>query len=152
MSHSRWEHWIDSRTDEPESASDEGYMYPQPDGSTLEKGRMVNPDTGLDSAYEEVWDDEEPLPARCVVLRHEEGGARGLVVRLGRYSQGFLRIGSEVSLERWERRDGRAVRMVRMGRDEVPCQLSLMDDDGACRPGKQITSGGRIWTVVEGAA
>ncbi|KXH41566.1 hypothetical protein CSAL01_01068 [Colletotrichum salicis] len=58
--HSRWEHWIDSRTTEPENAADEGDMYEQPDGLTLEKGRMVNPANGRETDYEELWKDIEP--------------------------------------------------------------------------------------------
>ncbi|TLD31011.1 hypothetical protein PspLS_02016 [Pyricularia sp. CBS 133598] len=103
VSHSKWTHWIDSRTPlEPEdSVADEGDMFPQPDGTTLEKGRMLNPDVGIEADYEELWDDGEPTPgvldedgqvrplaggaARCIVMQMEDQGvgARGSVVLLG---------------------------------------------------------------------
>ncbi|KID80361.1 sodium/nucleoside cotransporter, partial [Metarhizium brunneum ARSEF 3297] len=150
VSHSRWDHWIDSRTSQPETASDQGDMYPQPDGSTLEKGRMVNPDTGRETAYEEIWDDEEPAPTAseqvCAVLKYEEGPTRGLVVRLGRYSQGFVRSGQEISLERWEWKRSQAVRTVRMGQEELPCKQAL---ERTYRLGDQVSAGSKTWTVVE---
>lgn len=150
VSHSQWEHWIDSRTSEPEKATDEGDMYPQDDGSTLEKGSMVNPDTGIDTAYEEVWDDEEPRQTTseqvCVVLRYEDGDGRGLVVRLGRYSQGFFKIGEDVSLERWEWKDSRAVQVVSMGKGEFPCKETL---ERVYKLGEEVVIGDKKWTVVE---
>ncbi|OAA45592.1 hypothetical protein NOR_03381 [Metarhizium rileyi] len=148
--HSRWEHWIDSRCSQPEEASDEGDMYPQPDGSTLEKGSMVNPDTGRETAYEEIWDDENAVPTTsgqvCVVLKYEEGESRGLAVRLGKYAQGFARMGRDISLERWEWRDCRAVRTVRMGTEALPCRETL---DTVYALGEEVTCGGKKWTVVE---
>ena len=109
-------------------------MFPAEGGGgssrTLERGRMVNPDTGLESDYEEMWRDVEPEPAgpipsssssssaaapnpapdgpqqarpRCVVLELRDDAAerRGLVVRLGRHFQGVVRCGAEFGLERW---------------------------------------------------
>ncbi|KHN95011.1 uncharacterized protein MAM_07060 [Metarhizium album ARSEF 1941] len=153
VSHSRWVHWIDSRTEQPETASDEAVTYPQPDGSTLEKGTMVNPETGRETAYEEVWDDEDPAPTTapapeqlCVVLRHDGGQSRGLVVRLGRHVQGLVRSGPHLSLERWEWRGSRAVRTARMGAEELPCEETL---GRAYKLGDQVTAGSRTWTVVE---
>ncbi|KAJ0158492.1 hypothetical protein CTA2_11462, partial [Colletotrichum tanaceti] len=109
--HSRWEHWIDSRTTDPESAADEGDMYEQADGLTLEKGRMVNPATGEETDYEELWRDVEPVAVvgsggeavECIVLRFEDeqAGARGSVVWLGRFCQGISRVGADVTAERW---------------------------------------------------
>ncbi|KAK7443661.1 hypothetical protein Landi51_09009 [Colletotrichum acutatum] len=127
--HSRWEHWIDSRTTDPENAADEGDMYEQPDGLTLEKGRMVNPATGTETDYEELWRDVEPVTVppvgaaaegeaqkgvECVVLKHEDetSGARGMVVWLGRFCQGISRVGEEVAAERWEWREGEGWRRV----------------------------------------
>ncbi|KAG8413898.1 hypothetical protein J3459_015059 [Metarhizium acridum] len=125
-------------------------MYPQADGSTLEKGSMVNPDTGLETAYEEIWDDEEPAPTAseqvCAVLKYEEGPNRGLVVRLGKYAQGFVRCGQEISLERWEWKQSQAVRTIRMGQEELPCKQAL---ERAYKLGDQVSAGLKTWTVVE---
>ncbi|KAK2596650.1 hypothetical protein QQS21_006271 [Conoideocrella luteorostrata] len=154
VEHSRWEHWIDSRTSAPENASDEGDMYPQLDGTTLEKGRMVNPETGVDTAYEEVWDDEDVSPGGgpahvCVVLRYENGADRGLVVRLGRHCQGFMKIAGQISLERWcwEEKEQRSVCTVRMGSDRLPCQEAL--DGGAFTVGEHVKVAGKSWAVAE---
>jgi hypothetical protein len=35
-------------------------MYPQPDGTVLEKGEMVKRETGRLTPYEEVWQDYDP--------------------------------------------------------------------------------------------
>jgi hypothetical protein len=92
---------------EPEAVADEGDMFPQPDGTTLEKGSMVNPATGLDTSYEELWDDQEPQPVPglplCTVLRlhDDDSRTRGLFVQLGQHAQGFLRRGNVFTAERW---------------------------------------------------
>lgn len=125
-------------------------MYPQPDGSTLEIGSMVNPDTGRDTPYEEIWDDEDPQPTTseqvCAVLKYEDGKDRGMVVRLGRYCQGFLKTSSNMSLERWEWQDSRAVRTVRIGSEELPCGETLTR---VYKLGEEVTIGSKKWTVVE---
>lgn len=61
-SHSQWHHWVDSRSNNAEEIVDEGDMYPIEGGErTLEKGKMVNPSTGLLTDYEEVWRDEKVI-------------------------------------------------------------------------------------------
>ncbi|TEA20602.1 hypothetical protein C8034_v008559 [Colletotrichum sidae] len=111
--HSRWEHWIDSRTAEPENAADEGDMFPQEGELTLEKGRMVNPATGKECDYEELWRDVDPQPVadgkdvEYVVLQFEDESsrARGEVIWLGRFCQGISKVGESVTAERWEWKD-----------------------------------------------
>ncbi|KAK1780207.1 hypothetical protein QBC45DRAFT_450347 [Copromyces sp. CBS 386.78] len=99
------------RTWSDEAAADEGDMYriPEDERLTLEKGVMVNPETGKEEEYEEVWgpDDEEKeegLDAKCVVweLDDEAGCKKGRVVRVGRWTQGILRSGNELLCERWK--------------------------------------------------
>lgn len=146
VARSRFEHWIDSRTATPENATDEGDMYPQPDGTTLEKGFMVNPDTGIETAYEEVWDDKE-IPSTdttqvCVVLKYENGNDRGFVIKLGKYCQGFMKIGGQSSLERWELNDC----TVKMGTDELPCKLAI---EKKFVLGEKVQVADRSWTVLE---
>ncbi|KAK0645732.1 hypothetical protein B0T16DRAFT_328245 [Cercophora newfieldiana] len=167
ISHSQWKHWIDSRTPNTDNVADEGDMYPQPDGSTLEKGHMVNPATGLDTEYEEVWVSEEiqAVPAFtsggeladvrvCVVLemRRDEEGRRGMVVRLGQYCQGFARTGGgegDVAVERW-RWEGEEgwVRGVRIGEGEMPCDFAMHLAAEAVK-GDVVSVGGDVWMVVE---
>lgn len=149
ISRSQFVHWIDSRTSAPENATDEGDMYPQPDGTTLEKGSMLNPDTGIVTAYEEVWDDDNILSTDvaqvCVVLKYENSDGRGLVVKLGKYCQGFMKIGEHISLERWEWND-QVVCVVKIGTDELPCKLAMQKN---YKVGEEVIVADRCWTVVE---
>lgn len=109
VSHSIFGHWVDSRTTEPEKIVDEGDMFPNHDnpGTTLETGRMVNPATGTETDYEELWRDEDPRPvpghAHCTVFQlHDDGNQkRGLFIRLGIHAQGVLRTGEIFTAERW---------------------------------------------------
>ncbi|KAF0645415.1 hypothetical protein FPSE5266_09941 [Fusarium pseudograminearum] len=151
-SHSTFIQWISSR----ELGNDAGFMYPQPgEDLTLEKGSMVNPDTGIDTAYEELWHDATPTAVpgepdvRVLVLQtdDEEKGVRGCVVRLGRYAQGLIRVGEKIALERWEWTEGGWKRTVRMGDEELPIGKILgeetLDEDDS------VNVGGRTWTVIE---
>ncbi|KAF5680483.1 hypothetical protein FCIRC_5801 [Fusarium circinatum] len=149
-SHSTFHQWISSRTLD----SDAGFMYPQPNDLTLEKGSMVNPNTGIDTAYEELWHDATPTavpgePAvRAIVLQTEDekNGVRGSVVRLGRYAQGLIRVGEHISLERWEWKDGWE-RTIRMGDAELPIEKILGEE--ALKEDDTVDVHGREWKVIE---
>lgn len=124
-------------------------MYPQPDGTTLETGHMLNPDTGIVTAYEEVWDDKD-IPSVntdqiCVVLKYQNGEDKGLAIKLGEYCQGFLKIQEQMSLERWEGGE-QPVCTVRMGTHELPCKLALEKN---FMLGKDVHMAGLCWKVVE---
>ncbi|KAI0816397.1 hypothetical protein GGR55DRAFT_674598 [Xylaria sp. FL0064] len=107
--HCTWRHVVDSRTRAPEAVVDEGDVFPQEDGRTLETGRMVNPDTGNLTDYQEVWSglEAEGIPdeltrqprARCVVLelKDEDREGRGMVVCLGRDGFGKMEDGNPSS-------------------------------------------------------
>ncbi|KLU89160.1 hypothetical protein MAPG_08134 [Magnaporthiopsis poae ATCC 64411] len=151
-------------------AGDNSDMFPQPGGTeTLEKGRMVNPATGREADYEELWADEEPtaiplLPgggngggtggSRCVVLRLDDPGrgARGLVVLLGRYCQGLIRVGEGLGVERWQWREeegwGAAARI---GTVPVPCEQIIGRLSELLEVGKELREGVNVWEVVEHA-
>ncbi|KAM0425188.1 hypothetical protein ACHAPT_009505 [Fusarium lateritium] len=153
-SYSAFHHWISSRTLTPELFPDAGFMYPQPNELTLEKGTMINPDTGIDGEYEELWHDVDPTAVpgepgvRVLVLQlhDDEHGARGSVVRLGRHVQGLVRVGNEIALERWEWDEGWK-RTVRMGEVELPCEKILKGEK--LSEGDVVDVGGRLWMVVE---
>ena len=131
-SHSVWDHWIDSKTqiatttddgDKNKSAVDidEGDCWPQPNGDILERGTQLDPISGKEREYEELWGDVEvqvQVQARLqrgdegkrvsVVLKTDvdiHGGhrdTRGLVVRVGQYCQGIVQVGDKFTMERWE--------------------------------------------------
>ena len=99
--HCTWSHEIDSRT--PLAGvplADEGTVAPDPedDECEVETGRMVNPDSGVEEAYEERW---RALPVErcglggqaCLVLRlnGDEGVEAGLWVMAGKWAQGVWR-------------------------------------------------------------
>lgn len=156
---SRWRHWIDSRS--LDAPPDEGHMYAQPDGlSTLEKGQMMNPATGEDTDYEEMWFDPPPKTtggskALCVVLmmEDEKAGKKGMFVRLGEWAQVFVRDGADLVAERWEwRDDGKGWRRrVRLGDKDrkMPCEEVL--EAVEVKIGGEFGVGDEVWRVVEAA-
>ncbi|KAH8168327.1 protein HRI1 domain-containing protein [Sarocladium implicatum] len=150
----RWDHWIDSRT--PEFVYDEGDMFPMSDTLTLEKGSMVNPATGKETAYEEVWEDSEPMSVpgsgrTCAVLRMEteKREEKGLMVVLGRRCQVLARIGEDVTAERWDwdEQDG-WVRTLWMGETALPGKGVLEKMDKLAE-GDVHEVAGYSWKVVE---
>lgn len=151
--HSVWKHWVDSRTADSDNVQDEGDMVDRPDGSILETGRMVNPATGRETDYEEVWWSEVSYGRGvCAVLKteDEEKGTRGMMVRLGRWVQGVLRVGERVSVERWvlDSQDGWVCRAKIGEGDGLPVG-ELGDGVGRLRLGGRVEVEGRGWEVVE---
>lgn len=150
----QWRHWISSRTKNTENVCDEGYNYPQADGKTLEKGTMVNPETGLDTEYEELWRGEDPVPTtskkvKTVVLRLENGSeTKGLVVLIGAYCQGLLRRGDDITAERWQwAQSGGWVRTISIGDDVLPCPETIDNTLPNC--GESVVVGNDSWQVIE---
>ncbi|KAK7753478.1 hypothetical protein SLS62_004553 [Diatrype stigma] len=187
IKHSTWRHFVDSRTrDDAEGVVDEADMFPAPplpsdeggSGSdrTLEKGRMVNPDTGLETDYEEMWRDVEPVAvpssggggggdkirSAVLELRDDAAGRRGLVVCLGRRCQGVVRCGDAFALEQWEWQqqeqggsgkdegEGGWKRRRRVGAGDLylPCQ-DAVEKVADLDVGGRIERDGVVWTVVE---
>lgn len=126
---------------------DEGDMYPQEDGSTLEKGCMLNPDTGKDTDYEELWLDLSPqAQSTTALLRIDSGGVRGMIVWLGTLCQALVRDGGGISLERWEMVAGKVwQRTVRMGSRALPCD-DIVNDRLQLSVGSVVADG---WEVLE---
>ncbi|KAI1367742.1 hypothetical protein F5Y08DRAFT_41067 [Xylaria arbuscula] len=164
--HCTWRHVVDSRTRAPETVRDEGNIFPPANGRTLETGRMVNPDTGKLTDYEEVWSDLHPeiVPenstgkeapqqrARCVVLelKNEEREERGMIVCLGRRYQGVMRSGDSFAAERWLWHDGEWHREFRNGDLWIPVPEHLYKDD-TLSLNKHVISEDKLqkWEVVE---
>ena len=120
---------------------------------------MVNPATGVETEYEEVWEaprgGNEGL-GEVVVLRTVGGGGegeeRGMVVRVGGYVQGVLRTGERVDVGRWKRRGVGWEVVARMGGgwDEVVGVVTGREKGvGGLRVGGRVRAGGREWEVLE---
>lgn len=171
VKHSQWAHWIDSRIVDCDNVVDEGDMFDDPSDPalTLETGRMLNPATGVDTDYEELWRSEpiETVPSplgggekvTCIALQMESVGSvdgperkvrRGLVVRLGQYCQAFAREGDDTTLERlkWDADQQRWARQARIGEQELPTDIATYLAHEA-RLDDEVKVGGVVWKVVE---
>ncbi|PNS15742.1 hypothetical protein CAC42_4194 [Sphaceloma murrayae] len=164
VQHCVWTHWVDSHAPpfHDTDVRDEGDLFSQPDGSSLEVGEMRNPETGKVQKYEEKWVDEEVERTgaeegrRAVVLelseRDEEGRewAKGAVVRVGRWVQGLVKVvrgaGAEISCERWKWEEGGWERVMKIGRLWLPCKVACEE---AVEVGKEVRYGEWRWVVKE---
>ncbi|KAF4552281.1 Hypothetical protein D9617_10g072620 [Elsinoe fawcettii] len=166
--HCTWHHWIDSHAPpcRDDEVKDSGDLFPQPDGRSLETGTMLNPATGKVEAYEEMWSDGHVTPIgkeegkRAVILDLREvdaGGrewAKGMVVRVGKWVQGIVKVVREgggegmveVSCERWEYAEKGWERRVKIGRLWLPCAITW--EEGV-RVGKEVRYGDWNWVVME---
>ena len=109
LSHTTWDHWIDSKGDNP--GPDEGDMWVQRSGDVLERGKQRDAVTGAETEYEELWHDLEVTPLgtknnrSSVVLKADgpDSGTRGLTVKVGGWCQGILKVNGVLTIERWQR-------------------------------------------------
>ena len=112
LSHTIWEHWIDSKSNNP--GPDEGDMLVQENGDVLERGKQKHPVTGAETEYEELWHDLEvdafgkKQNRSSLVLRAEqpESDVRGMAIKIGGWCQGILKAGDALTVERWEWKSG----------------------------------------------
>lgn len=112
LSHTTWDHWIDSKSNDPDK--DEGDMFVQKNGDVLERGKNANPETGEETEYEELWHDLEVESMgrkhnhSSVVMKAEnpEQSLKGMVVKVGGWCQGIMKVGDEMTVERWEHKLG----------------------------------------------
>lgn len=159
VAHSTFHHWVDSRTTEPEKATDEGDMFPGEEaGTTLETGRMVNPATGSETSYEELWRDEDPQPvagqARFSVFRlhDDDDQKRGLFVQLGQHAQAVLRAGDSFTAERWQWNSSlsRWGRAFKVGDDKTQSLEPLLAEVGNNHhENDKLETASGVWTVIE---
>ena len=142
-------------------------MWPQPNGDVLEQGTQIHPVTGFECRYEELWGDVEVNVVKdgekrvSMVMKvdDEDRNARGLVVRVGQYCQGILKIGSELTLERWEWMNSESPVepqsesssggwrcKLKIGDGSLPCDKAMID---GVHNGATIRSGALEWRVIE---
>ncbi|KAF2431207.1 hypothetical protein EJ08DRAFT_632498 [Tothia fuscella] len=165
---SKWEHWIDSKTGLGESPEpDEGSMYPQDDGRTLEKGSSIDAVTGEEKTYEEMWRNVAVVKPStwpetsysCVVLvcDEPEKSMRGCIMRLGEYCQGVKRVGKEFYAERWKYaysdqwEEGKWCLLARIGDGDVGCEVLVNNIDlgQKVRVGEDVDVEGCKWRIHE---
>ena len=148
LSHTVWDHWIDSHSNNPDS--DEGDMWLQPNGDILEKGKNKDPVTGEETEYEELWHDlhveafgkKDNRSSLVIRADDPERSAKGMAIKIGGWCEGILKMEDELTVERWEWRptdstsdvasteagkgDGRTpndwVRTFRIGKGTLPCK------------------------------
>ncbi|KAJ3712299.1 hypothetical protein C8R42DRAFT_699382 [Lentinula raphanica] len=90
----RFTHLIDSRTKDPSQIADLGFNTALPDGTVLERGEMINPATGQNTAYEETWRDHDsqldgPELDKAIFLRNIN--STSWYTRVGRWQLGLGR-------------------------------------------------------------
>lgn len=154
--HSLWEHWIDSKSDNP--SMDEGDMWPQGNGDVLERGTQHHPITGLECEYEELWGDleveivGEEKHRISIVLKVDDNDAmvKGLVVRVGSWCQGILKVRDKTTIERWEwnpnaSKTSEWSKVVRIGDGVLPCNATFNQELNI----GLLQSGNLQWKIVE---
>lgn len=162
-----WTHWVDSRKSNASGDRDEGVNFPY-EGDTgdslkleLEKGRMLNPATSQEQDYEELWAEESIAmtgnpPSKLSVVMVARQSAQvdpiGVVIRLGGYCQGVLRVADRFVVERWLWSDKFRTwkRVVRIGSGELPCSIACNEVE-TLKEGSTVkaTEGGHVWSVEE---
>ncbi|CAC9888102.1 unnamed protein product, partial [Aureobasidium pullulans] len=155
--HTTFSHWIDSRTDTP--GPDQGDMYPQNENLTLELGSMYNPLTRSEQPYEEHWADFSASPVDgkrwsiVIDLDDPEHRAKGRVIRVGEHCQAILKVGEQVSVERWKfetsevEGQGAWKRLARLGDMFLPVSLTFTPERVV--EGNTLSYGDHKWEVKE---
>jgi len=121
---------------------------------------MVNPDTGRMTDYEELWTDLEPSSTDkdnkrwsvVLLLDDEASGAKGMIIRVGEFVQGIIKVAGQVSVDRWACWEGKGGTMawgrkVKLGDYFVPCSFGFIPEKLVL--GGQVVHGEFRWVVSE---
>lgn len=94
---------------EKDALKDEGDMYPTDDPAvTREVGKMIRPETGDVTPYEEIWKDVDIRKiegwgvSAVAKLDVPDKGVKGMIIRIGQWCQGIVMKGTRCTVERWE--------------------------------------------------
>ena len=130
-------------------------------GDVLEKGEIIDEDTGAVTHYEELWQElrthfwSQDSWRKCVVLKtlDEDKDNMGLAIRCGSFAQGILKSREGFTVEQWDfvcgEHAGRYESTVRLGEGEMPCEGLLKGGLGEMEEGEKVCVGGVEWVVVE---
>ncbi|MCJ1399604.1 hypothetical protein MMC11_002806 [Xylographa trunciseda] len=152
--HTVWHHEIDSQTADPEK--DEGDMYEQEDGDILECGQNVDAETGEVKKYEELWHDigvhlvgqEKDHLSAVLMADNQDNNTKGMIVRVGNWCQGILKVGDDTTVERWQWSHGDDWQLVaKLGQELLVCGATF--DRGSLELGKVISHHHLDWQVAE---
>lgn len=160
----QWIHWVDSRHTKDGTSElfrDIGHLHaPDDNGDTLETGRMENPETGIETAYEELWGDvtmkstNETSNKVALVLQTAttDGGAssgRGMVIRVGQFVQGILIRNGALTLERWQHHEKHWRLKCRVGSPNQPLPCRHLTIEAPFAEGNVFEYEGVKWKVLE---
>ncbi|MCJ1316907.1 hypothetical protein MMC15_002228 [Xylographa vitiligo] len=152
--HTIWCHDIDSRTSDPER--DEGDMYEQEDGDVLECGQNVDAETGAVNKYEELWHDigvqlvgqEKDHLSAMLIANDKSHDTKGMIVRVGDWCQGILKVGEDTTVERWHWSHKDHWQLVaKLGQKSLACGATF--DRISLELGKVIRHHDLDWKVIE---
>jgi hypothetical protein len=148
--------WLDSKEDNPEIHS--MILNYHPDGKRyIRTGTVADPGYRNPQVFAENWANtdvhatEREPPGRpcCIVLRttSDSAVAEGLIVRVGQYCQGIIKVDGEMSAERWYWDEfDEWERLFHIGPQFIPCAMAL---DNETRKGAILRFGAIVWEVCE---
>lgn len=132
----KWKIWIDSTLPDARSgAEDVMYYWHEPNGGLIQKGTIEDPESGESTDFEVLWAPIATIPYEVpggptsVVFKFQDRaeGGKGLVVRVGNWCQGLLKVGGQTTIERWVW-DGQPKRKVpETEAKEMPYRIVLED-------------------------
>jgi hypothetical protein len=139
-------HVVDSRVPgDPLSVQDEGLFNKLANGDDLEIGSMMNPDTGVTMAYEEVWRDV-PVEGSGVVLLESIGEKdKTFVGRVGKLFQGIGTKDGKVCAARYQLYGDKWEKVYGIGDEDM---IPVFQED-EWMEGDEVKIAGRVWKVVD---
>jgi hypothetical protein len=130
---------------DPLSVQDEGLFSKLANGDDLETGSMMNPNTGVIMAYEEVWRDVPVEGSGMVLLESIGEKDKTFVGRIGKLLQGIGTKDGEVCAARYELSGDRWEKVYGIGNEDM---IPVFQDNG-WMDGDEVKIAGRVWKVVD---
>ena len=127
---------------------DEGIFNMLDNGDCLETGTMLNPDTGREMAYEELWRILPIEGGKEVVLLESVGADdKTFLGRIGKWFQGIgTSEGGKVHARRSELVDGQWEDIFVIGEGEM---VPVIEVHTKWEEGNEVDIDGRLWKVLD---